>query len=349
MKKKNYYGEIKVANSIFIINEDSSDKFSLLREAVKQHFRKKGYDYIKCDHSFKTDGLYQYINLSENEDYFESIKDNEASKQSAHNKKQFVIKNQPSEDIINDKKDSKQTDTVYYDYSIKETNIIEKNTQFLLDRFGLSEREQEVFYSLVKKTEQDRIIVLKELDRKKGQDRRKILNKKIEEIERTLDEELSGKSERYKKTISNIIKYQIEKLREEIKYLYKKDAYEIEMKDNSTNKSILNPEKNSLTEKVNTKIVSSTIYERDSQVVRMAKSKAKGYCQLCKKYAPFSDKNGKPYIEGHHIKWLSEGGEDNINNVVALCPNCHKKMHILNLPSDVKILKKAIIEMNKKS
>ena len=43
----------------------------------------------------------------------------------------------------------------------------------------------------------------------------------------------------------------------------------------------------------------------------------------------------------HHKKWLSNGGEDTTENTVALCPNCHRKMHALNLPQDVKMLKQA--------
>jgi 5-methylcytosine-specific restriction endonuclease McrA len=34
----------------------------------------------------------------------------------------------------------------------------------------------------------------------------------------------------------------------------------------------------------------------------------------------------------------TEGGEDSIENAVALCPNCHRKMHVLNLTPDIKKL-----------
>jgi 5-methylcytosine-specific restriction protein A len=84
--------------------------------------------------------------------------------------------------------------------------------------------------------------------------------------------------------------------------------------------------------------VSSAIYERNSYVAEFVKRKANGKCQLCEKPAPFYDKQREPFLESHHIVWLSEGGEDTIENSTALCPNCHRKMHILNLKSDVKIL-----------
>jgi 5-methylcytosine-specific restriction protein A len=48
----------------------------------------------------------------------------------------------------------------------------------------------------------------------------------------------------------------------------------------------------------------------------------------------------KPFLEEHHIEWLSKGGEDTIDNAVALCPNCHRKMHILNLKEDKEKLRR---------
>lgn len=84
--------------------------------------------------------------------------------------------------------------------------------------------------------------------------------------------------------------------------------------------------------------------QRDIFVSTYAKLRALGYCQLCNKPAPFDDKNGKPFLESHHIVWLSQGGSDHIDNVVALCPNCHRKMHVLNELSDVEYLKKIIVQ-----
>lgn len=86
----------------------------------------------------------------------------------------------------------------------------------------------------------------------------------------------------------------------------------------------------------------TTSYVRDRYVSEYAKQRAQGYCQLCEKPAPFVDRDGKPYLETHHIVWLSDGGEDSIANTVALCPNCHRKMHILNSEDDVKTLLKKI-------
>lgn len=84
-------------------------------------------------------------------------------------------------------------------------------------------------------------------------------------------------------------------------------------------------------------------YVRNTYVAEASKRRAKGICQLCGNPAPFNDKNGSPYLESHHIIWLSEGGADVLENTVALCPNCHKKMHVVNDFEDVKKLQ----EINK--
>lgn len=87
---------------------------------------------------------------------------------------------------------------------------------------------------------------------------------------------------------------------------------------------------------------SATTYERDPYVSEYAKRRAEGICQLCHSPAPFKDKKGQPYLETHHIEWLSQGGQDIIDNTTALCPNCHRKMHTLNLKGDREVLKRRL-------
>ena len=89
--------------------------------------------------------------------------------------------------------------------------------------------------------------------------------------------------------------------------------------------------------------VTSSVYVRNPYVAEYAKRRAKGICQLCGQPAPFCDQKGRPYLESHHIEWLSQGGADTTSNTAALCPNCHKKMHIVNDPKDVQKLRAAII------
>lgn len=86
----------------------------------------------------------------------------------------------------------------------------------------------------------------------------------------------------------------------------------------------------------------STVYKRNAIIAAYTKKRANGVCQLCGKPAPFDDVNGEPYLECHHVIWLSKGGMDSIDNCVALCPNCHRKMHLLNLSKDVNYLLNSI-------
>lgn len=97
--------------------------------------------------------------------------------------------------------------------------------------------------------------------------------------------------------------------------------------------------KESQSTKTSVRTTTSQTYERNVYVTEFAKRRAKGVCQLCEKLAPFKNRLGEPYLETHHIEWLSKGGADTIENTVALCPNCHKKMHVVNDEYDIKILK----------
>lgn len=79
-------------------------------------------------------------------------------------------------------------------------------------------------------------------------------------------------------------------------------------------------------------------FVRSAMVGFYAKKRADGVCELCGQPAPFRDKNDDPFLETHHVQWLSQGGGDTFNNTVALCPNCHRKMHIVNDPQNVAAL-----------
>lgn len=73
----------------------------------------------------------------------------------------------------------------------------------------------------------------------------------------------------------------------------------------------------------------------DFPVARKIIKESNGKCELCGEQAPFNYRDGTPYLESHFVQWLSEGGSPTIDNVVALCPNCHKKIHVLHLQSDL--------------
>ncbi|RQT09696.1 HNH endonuclease [Burkholderia contaminans] len=74
--------------------------------------------------------------------------------------------------------------------------------------------------------------------------------------------------------------------------------------------------------------VSTEAYLRNPDVVAEVLDLAQGQCQECRRPAPFARKSdGSPYLEVHHRVRLADGGEDTVENAIALCPNCHRKMH----------------------
>ena len=68
-------------------------------------------------------------------------------------------------------------------------------------------------------------------------------------------------------------------------------------------------------------------FVRSPQVVAWVLEAAAGDCEYCSLPAPFIKASGIPYLEVHHVKWLSQGGSDTVTNAVALCPNCHRRFH----------------------
>lgn len=76
------------------------------------------------------------------------------------------------------------------------------------------------------------------------------------------------------------------------------------------------------------KIVSQFVFQRNPYVVAEVLERANGICEKCGKRAPFlKDIDGSPFLEVHHIIPLAEGGNDTIENAIALCPNCHRHAH----------------------
>jgi 5-methylcytosine-specific restriction protein A len=79
-------------------------------------------------------------------------------------------------------------------------------------------------------------------------------------------------------------------------------------------------------------------FVRSEYVTEYAKRRANGICDLCKEPAPFVV-NGRPFLECHHIQRLADNGEDSPTNTVALCPNCHRRMHHAATDADLLMLK----------
>ena len=67
-------------------------------------------------------------------------------------------------------------------------------------------------------------------------------------------------------------------------------------------------------------------YYRAEAIRRYALARANGYCEGCAQPAPFCSSQG-PYLECHHLHRVADGGPDHPENVIALCPNCHRRAH----------------------
>lgn len=66
---------------------------------------------------------------------------------------------------------------------------------------------------------------------------------------------------------------------------------------------------------------------RSEAVREFALRAANGVCQGCFNRAPFLNEDEDPYLEVHHLHRRSDDGPDHPDNVIALCPNCHRKAH----------------------
>jgi 5-methylcytosine-specific restriction enzyme A len=69
------------------------------------------------------------------------------------------------------------------------------------------------------------------------------------------------------------------------------------------------------------------VYQRSRDVRIYVMARANGKCEGCNAPAPFMRSDGTPYLEPHHLRRLSDGGPDHPAHVIALCPNCHRRVH----------------------
>jgi 5-methylcytosine-specific restriction protein A len=80
-----------------------------------------------------------------------------------------------------------------------------------------------------------------------------------------------------------------------------------------------------------------TEYVRDVAVKAWTLRNAKGQCECCGLPAPFQTSDDMPFLEVHHIVTLAEGGADTVENAVALCPNCHRRLHYGRDAADLRV------------
>ena len=74
-------------------------------------------------------------------------------------------------------------------------------------------------------------------------------------------------------------------------------------------------------------------FQRVPGLAKEAIQKAGNECELDPSHKSFNDKDGKAYMEGHHLIPIARQGnfQNSLNqaeNIVCLCPNCHKEIHL---------------------
>jgi predicted restriction endonuclease len=68
------------------------------------------------------------------------------------------------------------------------------------------------------------------------------------------------------------------------------------------------------------------IYARNPKIRSQVLSIADGRCECCGELG-FICENGDRYLETHHIVGVAERGPDSVDNIIAVCPICHRKAH----------------------
>lgn len=67
-------------------------------------------------------------------------------------------------------------------------------------------------------------------------------------------------------------------------------------------------------------------FVRDGKVRAAALRRANGICEHCGTPG-FRTSSGRIYLETHHVISLAKQGPDSLFNVIALCPNDHRRAH----------------------
>ena len=71
---------------------------------------------------------------------------------------------------------------------------------------------------------------------------------------------------------------------------------------------------------------------RNHRLVDELQNLYNGQCQICLWHP--RQYYGHSLCQGHHIHWLSRGGDDELTNMVLLCPNHHSAIHKMDAPLD---------------
>ena len=94
---------------------------------------------------------------------------------------------------------------------------------------------------------------------------------------------------------------------------------------------------------------------RNPQLAKSAIIHANYQCEVDSAHSTFLNKHGKPYMEGHHLipctvknaNYIWEKFKRNIDckeNIVSLCPTCHRAIHMGNQDEKRRVLTVLILK-----
>ena len=86
------------------------------------------------------------------------------------------------------------------------------------------------------------------------------------------------------------------------------------------------------------------VYERNQELKNICINRANFQCEIDKNHKSFISSKQHNYVEAHHIIPLSFQNKfdvnlDSLENLISLCPICHKAIHNGNKEEKLKILK----------
>ena len=88
------------------------------------------------------------------------------------------------------------------------------------------------------------------------------------------------------------------------------------------------------------------VFARNPRLSKYLKELYDWKCQFQNCGLNFFAKNGKPYVETHHLEALSKGGNDIIDNIIVVCAHHHAMLEHANVSIVLKNPEKVIVEIN---
>jgi len=85
------------------------------------------------------------------------------------------------------------------------------------------------------------------------------------------------------------------------------------------------------------------LISRNPTFARLVKERDGYVCQVCGTPG-FEKENGEKYAEAHHIRELSKTRIDNPNEMICVCPMCHR---IIHHGTDIELKKRKMSKMPK--